>query len=302
MELQKERMEAPGTAPRDVVDGIWKYPHADEPVRQGDLLQFMGSPGKPTVDRCLVITADCDIKQQNYGQYLVCLRVVTLEAWFSYHWAEERLREFQGKSLGELCDKVNAQAKKHLGDKSIKIPSEALVSWLRRVGPGGIAEELGVEEGDRERWLRPLENMQRAITALETMADASPMRQMTTFRAAVTEKSLEQVHEAVRKDIDQKAKGLSQDVYLLPWMPEPDKNPSLVLLHETVAIREEDIRFMRSEALQGDCRLRVARLTETLKYSLSQAYGHMFSRIGLPEEIDNLQKLAAGDAQKIKLE
>lgn len=313
MEQQEKRMEGEPPMGESMVaaadevrkpgkDDFWVYLDPSVPVRQGDLLQTPGGPGLAAQERCLVITADCDIKQQKYGQFLVCLRIVTLESWFKHYWAESCLQETQGKRLVELCKQVGAQARKHYGGEAFNLTGESLVAWLNRVGPGGIAEELSVSPEDRERWIRPLDNMHRALDVLERLADASPLKRLTHFRATALTMDLEKVQGVVRSEMDQKANRLPEDVFLLPWMPEPETGPALVLLREVVGVQEEAIRYRRSEALHEGCRLRVARLTETLKYSLSQAYGHLFSKIGIPEEIETYRKLAAGNAQHISLE
>ena len=56
------------------------------------------------------------------------------------------------------------------------------------------------------------------------------------------------------------------------------------MLREIVGVSNDAVCFRATDATTTDSFLRVCRLQPTYKYAVSQAFGILYSRIGLPDE------------------
>jgi ubiquitin len=79
---------------------------------------------------------------------------------------------------------------------------------------------------------------------------------------------------------------LPEDVFLLPALPLAADTPCVVMLREIVGVSNDAVCFRATDATTTDSFLRVCRLQPTYKYAVSQAFGILYSRIGLPDEYE----------------
>lgn len=269
----------------------WFLPDASMPVRQGDIVMSRDPKTGDLDEACLVITADCDISKGKFGRQLACLRVLPYKNYVAHVWAWRKL----DKAIREERKKLRAQiAKWHtaaLGQEST-LTEDAAWTWLARSEPEAICDNLAFpDDGKRKKFIAALHRYRNAFNELNR--DTAPLTKFVALKS-----SIEQLdpQECKRQTLEaaQKEK-LPEDVFLLPALPLAADTPAVVMLREIVGVSSESVCFRSSDADGVDKFLRIGRLHPTYKYAVSQAFGALYSRIGLPDEYEQRCKDVVDD-------
>lgn len=271
------------------MESEWTMPDESMPVRQGDLL-VSRDPGTMQVEEIvLVITADCDISKGKFGKQLSCLRVVPLKTYIRTHWSERKLTaafDVESRSQRERLAKLHSVAS---GEQS-RLTVNGAIEWVRSTEPGIICDQLKMEDKkERNKLIKLLAPFKAAIYAKE-QPGADPFQCFVGYRAALLERTIEETKIQVVKSAQ--ADTFPDDVFHLSQVPQVDCGSAIVLLRELVGVRLEDVRFKARDASSTSLYLRVGRLQPTFKYAVSQLYGTLYSRIGLPGDYEERCKAA----------
>lgn len=214
---------------------------------------------------------------------MACLRIVRLEEYLRTVWASRKLE----KALKNETEKLRGQvAKWHtrlLGSEST-LSAEATAIWVRRDDPTTLCESLKVPEGDRKKLVAALTSFRSALVALDSNGTSGKFSQYVAFRSAVRGQDLEICHQEALQEAQKES--LPEDVFLLPSLPQVEADGAVVMLREVVGIEQEAICYRAADAQSSDAFLRVGRLQPTFKYAVSQAFGALYSRIGLPDNYE----------------
>lgn len=260
----------------------WFLPEPDVPVRQGDVFVSRDPQTGILGEVCLVITADCDISKGKFGRQLACLRVLTVKDYVAHVWAKRKL----DKLIKEETKKLRAQlAKWHslaTGQEST-LTEEAAKIWIARAEPSAICAALDVpDDGSRKKLLGVLANYRKAFQELDGPGD--PLTILVTFKATLERIDSKTCRQKTLHQAQQEA--LPEDVFLLPALPLAADTPCVVMLREIVGVSNDAVCFRATDATSANSFLRVCRLQPTYKYAVSQAFGILYSRIGLPDEYE----------------
>jgi hypothetical protein len=268
----------------------WIDHEADEPVQQGDLLLSRDPKTGRIKDLCTVITADCDIAHQKFGEQLACLRVVSLQDYMRADWAERKLRrnfDTEAERIRAQLDKWNSQRDSNAGPLS----SEVVINWVKGCEPDQICQDLKIPEPVAAKVRTTLARFRSAVLALVADEATDNLARLVCFRAAMSG----QPRDDCRNDILRQAQNdrLPDDVFLLTSLPQlPDVGPAMVLLRELIGIPSGTICFRSYDATSKDHFLRIGRLNPVIKYAVSQAFGVLYTRIGLPETYESRRRAA----------
>jgi len=277
----------------------WFVPDPSIEVRQGDVLICRNPRTGHVNEICLVITADCDISRFKSGWQLACLRIVFLAEYIRTTWAVRKLN----KALRDESEKVRGQvAKWHtriLGSQST-LTSEAMTAWVRREDPKSICNSLQVPDGDRQKFIAAITAFHNALNSIETSAAKDGLAQLVAFKAAIRGKEPHECHQEAL--LQAQKESFPEDVFLLPSLPQLDDGAAVVLLREVTGISRETICYRATDADSSDIFLRVGRLHPTFKYAISQAFGSLYSRIGLPSDYEARCKGAIEELGKLAWE
>lgn len=259
----------------------WYLPEPSVDVRQGDLLLSRDPRTGKIEEICVVITADCDISKGKFGRQLACLRVLKHSDYLRHVWAARKLdkavKDERKKLRGQLAKWHTAK----IGHESTLTEDTAL-AWVRRSTPETICQALGVMNGDKKKLISSLSAFNRGYDEVEKLAD--PLVAYSSFRAAISGTELV---EARRQALQQaKQESLPEDAFLLPGLPLAEETPCVVMLREVVGISYEAVCYRTADADSADKFLRIGRLEPTFKYAVSQAFGALYSKIGLPTEYE----------------
>lgn len=261
------------------MDTEWFTPPVEVPVLQGDLLLCRDPKIGVVEEICLVITADCDISKGKFGRQLGCLRVISFAQYLRTIWADRKLRRI----VETEADKVRAQAAKwhsqQMGVDS-NLSAAAVMQWVQDVDPSDICVELGVPKQDSKKFTATLTAFRAALRALQNTPD-DHFAQLVAFSSAISGRD----PNIVKTDTLTKAQNeqLPDDVFLFPNLPQIDSGPSVALLREIVGVAHDRICYRTVDAYSNDMFLRVGRLQPAFKYAISQAFGSLYSKIGLPD-------------------
>lgn len=260
----------------------WFLPEPEVPVRQGDVL-VSRDPQTGNLDEvCLVITADCDISKGKFGRQLACLRVLTVKDYVAHIWAKRKL----DKLIKEEAKKLRAQLAKWqslaTGQEST-LTEEAARIWLARAEPYAICDLLGVpDDGSRKKLLGVLGGYREAFGGLDGPRDH--LTALVAFKSTLGHIEPKTCRQQTLQQAQQEP--LPEDVFLLPELPLAADTPCVVMLREIVGVASDAVCFRATDATSSDKFLRVCRLEPTYKYAVSQAFGILYSRIGLPDEYE----------------
>lgn len=263
----------------------WYIPDTAIPVRQGDLLICRDLHKAEVVDICLVITADCDISKGKYGKQLACLRIITLDTYFNSIWAERKLQKVVEIETNKIREQLNKWKKKLTGEEGC-FSLQAVTSWVRRVEPDSICIDLNIPEPEIKKVKTSITSFKAALlTFNDDDEEKNKLKQLVEFRSVIQGKNYNDMYKEILKTAQGEV--LPEDVFLLPSLPQLDElGPAVVLLREIITVGHNNICFRTIDACSTEMYLRVGRLEPTFKYAVSQAFGALYSKIGLPEEYE----------------
>lgn len=280
-------------------DSDWWFPDPSVAVRQGDALLRRDKSSGRVLESCLVITADCDISKSKFGRHLACLRIEPLHDYVRLDWAQSKLN----KALSNESERIRSQlAKWHtvkLG-KASNLTSKGAEDWLRRESTDSICASLNVPPEERKRLVASLEIYKAALIASDACANVDFLTRLVTFKAKISRKDID----VCLKDTLAQAQGesLPDDVFLLPNFPHTDQRAVLVKLRELIAVDYELVKYRTTEADSPEHYLRTGRLQPALKYAISQKFGALYSKIGLPPEFEVRHKWALESVSEMAME
>ena len=268
----------------------WISHGPDEPVQQGDLLLSRDPMTGYIGDICIVITADCDITNKKFGKQLACLRVTSLRDYLRTDWAGRKLR----RSIDSETEKIRMQLNKWNSERDSKagpFSPEAITNWVKRCEPDQICQDLMIPETAVDKVRTNLARFRSAFVGV--VSDGSPdnLASLVLFRSKASERS----HEDCLTEILRQAQTdmLPDDVFLLPTLPQlQDYGPAVVRLRELIGIPFGSVCLRTCDAISNEYFLRIGRPNPIIKYAVSQAFGILYTRIGLPETYESQRKAA----------
>lgn len=249
------------------------------PVRQGDLLVSRDPSIEGSAEYFLVITADCDINNEKFGKQLACLRVIPLNEYYKTIWAERLMKTAEENADKKVLAQVNKWYSQKRGAET-KLSKIGLIHWMKKQTSEAIAEALDVETKKRKKFCKSLENY-KVAQEIMTETHESVLVKYVEFFATVEGQPLET---AWKSTLKKTSSGLPDDVFLLSSIPSDGQGAAVILLRELVGIAFDRIYCRSRDAVSKDDYLRVSRLEAVFKYAVSQSFGSLYSRIGLPND------------------
>ena len=270
----------------------WHIPEPEIELGQGDIL-ICRDPKKGVVEAiCLVITADCDISQNKFGAHLACLRIISFHDYLRTAWAGKKLVRAVEKETENMRVLLNKSNARRIAD-AIPLSSEVVIDWVRRSEADAICRDLSMPDADAAKVELKITLLKNALQSLDETRALDRFSQLVTFRSILSNKN----REDCLKEALQQAKSdvLPEDIFLLPSLPQLEIGSAVVLLREIVPVPVKSVCFRTCDADSKNFYLRIGSLEPTFKYAISQAFGSLFSRIGLPEAYETRRDTAIED-------
>lgn len=258
-------------------------------IRQGDLLVKRNPRDKSIQDRLIAITADCDFAQTKTGGALAALRVLPLEEYVRIYWSKK-----QAEKLTNDHTELIATFNKLIGDASARGPlsSTAIDSWISRTPGEQIVKQLGVTDGKVAKKIISATGKLKTLASVFMLAgEYNCIEEIIKYYMLKDSCEDSVARQAVIKKVRSDLGAMPEDTFLLNTLGEEFQTPHVVLLRNLVFVGLEEATISAEVARNQGCYLRYGRLSPTFKYAISQQFGLLYSRIGLPAEYDKNKKI-----------
>lgn len=256
----------------------WSLPDPSIPVRQGDILINRDTQKGKILAIHIVITADCDISKNKFGSHLAGLRIIFHDDYIRTIWADKKLQ----KSLTDESKRVRDQvAKWHtaLIKNESEITTEAATSWIKRSSSEEICSQLAIPTKEQKKFIRSIDKYRKILENQEESQSLSALFKYANFLSTHKEKSF---NDALSEALTQaQNESLPDDVFFLPELPETGSKGVIVMLREIIGIPYSQVFCKATDSSNTSDHIRIARLNPDFKYAISQAFGSLYSRIGL---------------------
>ena len=256
----------------------WDIPDASSPIKQGDLFFARNTKTGAIAEIRLVITADCDISQRRFGEALASLRVISYLEYVQRIWAMSKWKKARQQEVVQIQEKFNRWRTAKTG-KEIKISEEGVLEWFYRDDAKSICSALEIPSGDKLEV--QVARLKEALTVSEKATAEGSMAQLIAFRSILIKEEPATIRRALMKQAN--GDTLPEDIYLFPELPELKIGPAVIMLRELRALPWTRACLRTSDATAENMFVRIGRLGPAYKYSVSQAFGALFTNVGLPD-------------------
>lgn len=272
------------TSDREMTQDDYTYPTNSDEIRQGDIFKWCSpAPNQPPFG--FVLTADCDFAQQKTRGQIAYLPIIQATSYLSLEWAPTQIRKRRSRLLDEVTSIV--QKSEVLKSREIVLSSELLLDWLGRDSPQSIAERLLLLK-------KPITNRFLNLLAAISLDCSEEHQASLGFLTRLTEIAYNEATDKAKVRIAGEVKSflskLPDDAFFLNMLPERGETGYVILLRHVRTLSEHELlRAQQDEYLfGGDGRaLRIGRLSDRLRFAVAQAFGQLFTRIGLPAKYEN---------------
>lgn len=247
-------------------------------IRQGDIVTFSDAVNRPFQCRAAVIlTADCDLAQnKHYGQILFC-PMVPITVYFKDAWCRRRLQKMLSNSIEKIRQEFEkASLMAGLPGEVSRSTIEILVKSEEQM-QRSLAVMAGLNSRSQELVIKNTRvciACNRAdISQIDCMVEAVSARDTTTFIKAKL---------SIQSEFRAEMKADSNEVVAIADELSGSNAAAVVLLRCPFSLSSSDIS---TENKNAEIR-RVARFSQPVKYLVAQKFGFLFSRFGMPSNIE----------------
>lgn len=261
-------------------------------VSQGDVFEWVDEE-RPWRTYGVVVTADCDLAREKHGGFISYVPAMLST---DFIWARWRVERFGGELKQHLAKSAyRVSTRLSSGGGSADVSADAIRDWLERSGVDGVLDDIGVTApGDRAN----LANVLGPAALLATlMSTETPDLKLLRSAYAVVKPASATNPQLIAADIQKSWNSLPGDLFHVPGVPgKVDAERDSLFLHLR-HIRQVPAGAIsaRPDALRSGhatCK-RVARISASIRYAMTQALGRVFTDIGLPESYEARCKGAA---------
>ncbi|MEI7111214.1 hypothetical protein [Serratia sp. TMDUHS_CL] len=251
-------------------------------ILQGDVFRVNNRCDSPFQDGeqfAILITADCDLANRNKNvNYLTFLPIVSSTCYLEKIWIPtyfEKIRIEVAKSLHKLINNLEVH-KKHecneLKESDIRV-------WLEKNKYIDILDDLSII--DRNQSIEIDIKLDELSRCEETIGNFFKIKEIkgSKFKNITNE-----LREAIKKP--------KEEFFVLPMIDSLFDECGILKLRmirpihrKNVYVQEIDARL--SNHSDSTSLVRIGRLSDYLRYSISQSFASLFSRIGMPENYEN---------------
>ena len=265
----------------------WIEVASDITVRQGDLLVSKFDKDRLPTELHLVITADCDISKGKFGSHIAALTIIPLEKYIEHIWAEKKLATKVRNSQKQTIEVIRKHHSTLISKKS-NMTDDAAIGWLQTATISEIIDELRIPAQDQKKFSKILQKWLDTFAEFTGDPLRSPLIKLANINARIdgTEafKELRKLVEQVQNEV------LPEDIFIVSEIPGLSMAGAVILLRELIGIPYTAIKYRLSDVCTSSEYLRAGRLTPQIKYAVSQAFGNLYSKIGLSPEYEEKKK------------
>lgn len=252
----------------------------DSAIRQGDIFQIGSECSDNFMEEetlAMVITADCDIAQNKMGEYYTLLPIISVE-----HYIETRVipRIFKTDLKSKLklnIDKLNISIKNSEFDL---LTEESILKWLEFDTLEKIYNSLELKIDKKI-----LDDSKQ----ISILLDEPSLESFTRLRVKEQNKNIEKVRKEISDFI---CKNLGEQFMFIPEIPCISGLGCIIKMRDVRSLHRKnvyksDFEVKMSKLSKDKGIIRIGKFSDYLRYSISQKFGLLFSRIGMPEKFES---------------
>jgi hypothetical protein len=167
---------------------------------------------------------------------------------------------------------------------------EVLAKWIERENSKNICCDI-TDEKNKEKAEKIVAKIQVLLGLDNDPNIAAAFDRLLAYECIKENKDQAASRESLLKRARSSLSTLPADLFFLSTIPVEGSGAHLVLLRELAAIKPDLITTSATAARLNNGYLRIGRLKPAFKYALSQQFGLMFSKVGLPDDYDNSKKV-----------
>lgn len=152
------------------------------PLRQGDVLEWLGGDGDPWRQHAIIVTADCDIAHSKHDGVLACVPVLHHETYLAQFALPLRLVTARDKLLEQARRAIREAQEANRPDFPEPMTDQTLTAWIDGVPSGEIVAALRL---DNPRQATKLGGILEAIRECAAAIDGQGFAQQVKTLAEV---------------------------------------------------------------------------------------------------------------------
>lgn len=256
-------------------------------VQQGDIFRVISTLNDLSAEDahpqwCLILTADCDIAQNKLDSCFTVLPIVSAREWLDDVWADEKVDHAIGKTLAEISSRIWTLDKAR--DPVVqRMSPDDVRALLSEASAAQVGEMFG---GDR-RFVELIKG-HSTILAMLDQAQASKHKLSAWAKWKRYQGASDRT---IGSDIRDALSNMRGAYFFLPEIPESKSFGYVVLLREIRAVSIENVFRrsidVRSTSVEPPYLLRAGRLSDKVRYAISQQVAVLFSRVGLSDAFES---------------
>lgn len=267
----------------------WTEVNSEHVFAQGDILRSVPVDSKLAPSFGLIITADCDIVQSKAANRLTYVEVVTTREYLERIWIPDQFEKFQKKQLKGVAESLTGVMRRSGLD--FAMDEDQVVDWLRRKPVSAI--EKSVNRTGKPFDTKLVQTLSALRCTLDFETGQKPLDQWCELRGILGD-----TPERQRADLTGAlaSSGGFPDFFLMPELPSASGLGYVALLRFIQTVHADQIFASEVDArIQGrpEALHRVGRLTDGIRFAITQKLAFLFSRIGLPTDYEEACKSAA---------
>jgi hypothetical protein len=251
-----------------------------EGILQGDIFKVGSLCNQNFLDHeewGMVITADCDIAQEKISSFAF-LPIITAKSYLDKYWLITLLEKEKHELLKNITNSIND--KKYLEKQNCKpIDISEVKEWIEEESVEGVFKELGISLNKNR--------IPKFHQQYEILSQPASFENFFILRNIQGRKE-----DAIKKEIRTVFSSLKDEFYFVPYVGAQESFGVIVKLRSLrtidMSIVYHSLLKARSSSVDINTTLyRVGRFSDYLRYSISQKFALLFSKIGMPEHYES---------------
>jgi len=253
------------------------------PVRQGDII-FWEKQSSPWEVLGIIITGDCDIDKNKYGEIFSYVPLLPLEDYWRLLTLPSKISHFLSAKLRpSLIEKMKSIPGKYHSEANA-LSEDAIIDLLTDNEPRDTLNKLEVPQNEHAMYLPSMNAFKKAYiesgarTLTELVALLVELREATGAKQVNRESILKELADSVRQ--------LPGDAFFVGRVSPKHSEGYVAYLRVIRELKPEMLALQPKDLIHAHCR-RIARLKQPYIHRLTQQLAQVFADIGLPKEYED---------------
>lgn len=226
----------------------------------------------------VVITADCDIENKKMGNMFTVLPIILADDYLEEIWLVETFDREKKALIDKAVELINA-SKIHSKNDCHEVTYDSMIQWLKEEDLKSIFQLLKLDVTSNK-----FIELEVKLSIMSKGAYLKNYIELRTYQKRSEKKIKKEIMEAIKQCRD--------EFYFVPDIPCSKSIGLMIKLRSIRGMHESRVfKSERDSRLSLDDKekaiIRVGRFSDYLRYSITQSFALLFSRIGMPSQFEN---------------